>query len=106
MAGIAAERCNMKRMGPSAGNDGRPGGGTCIRSWAATGEAAANKSSRMAEKRMDQLLVRDAGMMARLAAAVTPANRRRIRAAKYRRVALKFAFLLPSTSFKERSCMR
>jgi hypothetical protein len=32
----------------------------------------------MAEKRMNQLLVRDAGMMARLAAAVTPANRRRI----------------------------
>jgi hypothetical protein len=31
---------------------------------------------------MNQLLVRDAGMMARLAAAVTPANLRRIRAAK------------------------
>jgi hypothetical protein len=99
MVGIMAVRCIMTRIGPSAGNGGKPGGGTRVTSWAATGAAAvaASKSSRTAERRMDQLLDRDAVMMARLAAAVTPELLRLIRAAKYRRVALKFAFLRPST---------
>ena len=60
----------------------------------------------MDKKGRDQVRVGVAVMMAGRAAAVTPVNLRRIRAAKYRRVALKFAFLLPSTWFKECSCMR
>jgi hypothetical protein len=98
----------MKRMGPSAVSGGSPGGGTLATSWATTGPeaAAASKSSRTAEKRMDQLLDREAVMMARLLAAVTPANFRFACAAKYRRVTLKFAFLLPSTCFMKASCMR
>jgi hypothetical protein len=84
MVGIMAVRCIMTRIGPSAGSGGKPGGGNLVTSWAATGASAvaASKSSRTAEGRMDQLLDRDAVMMARLAAAVTPELLRPFRAAK------------------------